>query len=128
MEYMYCNRHNADNSNNIYTELKQHGINIINLALYFIIPILFARQWQTLIDSAVLYLLCFIYILIFSVGRIGHIDINAGYNFVYSIIGSIDYKIFIINIYLIQKYFGGIRLWKTQKRLIFQKDLKTKKE
>lgn len=102
--------------------------NVINLVLYFIIPLCFTRQWQTLIDSGILYFASFIYILIFSVGRIGHIDTSAGYNFIYSVIGSFDYKIFIVNIYLIQKYFGGIRLWKTQKRLILQKDLRTSAE
>lgn len=100
-------------------------INIINLALYFIIPLCFTRQWQTIIDSAFLYATSLLYCLIFFVGRIGQIEANAGYNFIYSIIGSIDYKIWYITIFLIQNYFGGIRLWKTQKRLILQKDLKT---
>lgn len=107
--------------------LPQGNVNvsgIFNLVLYFIIPLLFTKQWQTLIDSAVLYIASILYCLIFFVGRIGHIDTSAGYNFIYNIIGSIDYKIWYVVVYLIQKYFGGIRLWKTQKRLILQKDLK----
>ena len=98
--------------------------NIVNLALSFIIPLLLTKQWQTIIDSAFLYATSLLYCLIFLVGRIGQIETNAGYNFVYNIIGSIDYKIWYVTIFLIQQYFGGIRLWKTQKRLILQKDLK----
>lgn len=108
--------------------LSNTAINVINLVIMFIIPLCFTRQWQTLIDSTILYLLTTLYGLTFLIGRIGEVSQTSGYDFVYNILGSIDYKIFIINIYLIQYYFGGIRLWKTQKRLILQKDLKTKAE
>lgn len=103
-------------------------INIINLFLYFAIPLCFVRQWQAIVDSAFLYIVCLLYSLIFFVGRIGHIDDTAGYNFTYSIIGSIDYKIFIVIMFLIQNYFGGIRLWKNQKRLFLAKDTKMNAE
>ena len=59
----------------------------------------------------------------FSVGRIGGVNAAFAYDFVVSIIGTIDYKLFIVSLYLFVKYLGGIRLWKTQKRLIFQRDL-----
>lgn len=98
--------------------------NIFNMACYFIIPIFFVKHWFCIIESAILYILEIVYAALFLVGRIGTLDTSAAYNFVISVLGTIDYKIFIVCIYLIVKYFGGIRLWKTQKRLIFQADLR----
>lgn len=99
-------------------------INMLNLVCYFIIPLPFVKHWFSLIDSAVLYGLELLYSLMFMVGRIGNISTANGYNFMYSIIGTIDYKLFIVALFLTINYFGGIRLWKTQKRLILQKELK----
>ena len=98
------------------------AINIVNILLYFIIPLCITRRWFTLIDSAFLYLTTMLYGLIFLVGRIGSIE-NANFNFVYGILGMIDYKLFIFSMYLYIKNFGGIKLWKKQKKLICQKDL-----
>lgn len=99
--------------------------NIVNLVLYFIIPLIFTRQWQTIIDTIFIYLFGLCYSLLFLAGRIGNIKINSAYIFTYNALGTIDYKLFFVALYLFIKNFGGIRLWKTQKRLIFQKDLKT---
>lgn len=100
---------------------------IITNAFYalciFIVPLPFVRNWFSLIDSTTLYLIEMLYCLIFMVGRIGNIDINATYNFVYSVLGTIDFKLFIVALFLIINYFGGIRLWKKQKRLILMKNL-----
>lgn len=100
--------------------------NAFYLVCYLIIPIFFTKKWFSLIENILLYALQFLYALIFLTGRIGGIDVNSGYNFIYSVLGSIDYKLFIVALYLIIKYFGGIKLWKNQKRLIFQTDLRTK--
>ena len=105
------------NGNNIYT-------NIFYLVCYFIIPIFFVKNWFSIIESAILYALEMLYAVLFLVGRIGNLDVDSTYNFIVSVLGTIDYKLFIVSLYLVIKYFGGIRLWKTQKRLIFQTDLK----
>ena len=102
-------------------------INIFNLVCYFIIPLFFVKHWFSIVESAILYILQTIYAILFLVGRIGGVDENAAYNFIYNVLGTIDYKLFIVSLYLVIKYFGGIKLWKTQKRLIFQADLPTKK-
>ena len=102
-------------------------INIFNLVCYFIIPLFFVKHWFSIVESAILYILQTIYAILFLVGRIGGVDENAAYNFIYNVLGTIDYKLFIVSLYLVIKYFGGIRLWKTQKRLIFQADLPMKK-
>lgn len=99
--------------------------NIFYMLCIFLIPLPFVRHWFSLIDSAVVYGLGCLYGLIFLVGRIGGINID-GFNFVANIIGTIDYKLFMITLYLIINYFGGIRLWKNQKRLILQKNLMKK--
>ena len=102
--------------------------NLFYMACYFIVPIPFVKHWSCLIEGAILYALQILYAALFLTGRIGGIDTDAAYNFIYNVLGTIDYKLFIVAVYLIIKYFGGIRLWKTQKRLIFQTDLQTKKE
>lgn len=96
--------------------------NIFCAVCMFAIPLVFVRHWFSLIDSAVVYVLGLIYSAFFVVGRIGGINIEA-YNFVANVIGSIDYKLFIVSLFLTINYFGGIRLWKKQKRLILQKQL-----
>ena len=101
--------------------------NIFYLICILIIPIFFVKKWYSIFENALLYAISMLYGIVFLVGRIGIFSETAAYNFVYNVLGTIDYKIFIVCIYLIVKYFGGIRLWKTQKRLIFQADLPTKK-
>lgn len=102
--------------------------NIFNLLCYFIIPLIFVKHWFSLIESAILYILELAYSALFLVGRIGGINTEAAYSFVASILGTIDYKLFIVSLYFVIKFLGGIKLWKTQKRLIFQVDLRIKKD
>lgn len=99
--------------------------NIFYLICYFAMPLPFVRHWFSLIDSAVMYGTGLLYSLIFMVGRIGSLEVNT-FNFIASVMGTIDYKLFGVAIYLTINYFGGIRLWKSQKRLILQKELTTK--
>lgn len=94
--------------------------NLFYMACYFIIPLCFRREWFSLLESAILYGLQILYAALFLTGRIGGIDTQAAYNFVISVLGTIDYKLFVVAMYLFIKYFGGIKLWKKQKRLIFQ--------
>lgn len=94
------------------------AINIINLVAYFAIPFCFRRDVWSLIDSTVLYATSLLYSLLFLVGRIGVVEEDATYNFVYNVLGSIDYKIWYVVVYLIQKYCGGIILWKKQRQPI----------
>lgn len=100
--------------------------NVVNLVLILILPVLTTKRFFTFIDCVFLYALMTLYGLSFLTGRIGDISQESGYNFVYNVLGTIDYKLFIVVVYMIQKYFGGIRLWKNQKRPILAKDPKTK--
>ena len=97
--------------------------NVINLVFIFIIPLLFIRKWYVLLDSLFVYILMFLYSALFLIARTGNIDINGAYNFIYGVLTSIDTKLFIATLYLYIKNFGGVKLWKNQKRLICQRDL-----
>lgn len=97
--------------------------NIYYMLGYLLVPIIFVRKWYSLLDNIILYIIAFLYALLFLVGRIGKTE-NASYNFVIQVLTTIDYKLFFVSLYLFICNFGGIKLWKTQKRLIFQKDPK----
>lgn len=97
-------------------------VSIFYLFCYMFIPLVFIRKWWSLIDSAVLYVLQLLYSVIFMVGRIGKLD-SLSFNFICNVVGCIDYKLFIVAMYLVIYNFGGIRLWKNQKRLILIKSL-----
>lgn len=102
--------------------------NIFYVACYLIIPVLFVKHWFVYVEVVCIYLLSFLYALCFLTGRIGSVDLStSAYNFIYNVLGCIDFKLFFVALYLFVKYFGGIRLWKSQKRLIFQTDLTTNK-
>ena len=85
---------------------------IINLIYYFVPHLIIRKKWITLLESAFLYLLIILYSILFLVGRIGIISETQAYNFISNVLGSIDYKLFIVSIYLYIKNFEGIRLWK----------------
>lgn len=102
--------------------------NIFNLAVILILPVLCTRELRTIVDSIFLYALMLLYGVLFLYGRVGELDTNSAYNFIYNIVGVLDYKLFIVVIYAYVKYYGGIKLWKTQKRLFLQKDLTKQKE
>lgn len=99
--------------------------NLFYMTCILFIPVFFVKTWFSFLENAIMYALCMLYGIVFLVGRIGGVDDTSAYNFTASVLGTIDYKLFIISLYLFVKNFGGIKLWKGQKRLIFQKDLST---
>lgn len=107
-------------------EYVQTFVNLFNMFCMFFVPLLFVKHWFSLIDSAFVYAVEMIYCLLFMVGRIGTLDASGGFNFIYSVLGTIDFKLFTVALYLTINYFGGIRLWKKQKRLILMKNLPNK--
>lgn len=102
--------------------------NIFNLCIILFVPVICTREIRTIIDSIFLYAIMLLYSVIFLVGRTGSLDTNSAYNFEYNIVSILDYKLFITVTYFYIKHYGGIRLWKTQKRLLLQKDLKKTQE
>jgi hypothetical protein len=86
--------------------------NIISIVSYYVVAFCFQRKWIVLIETTIIYLIGFIYSALFLMGRIGFVNGTQGYNFIFSVLGSIDYKLFIVSIYLFLKNFGGVKLWK----------------
>lgn len=86
--------------------------NIINLSAYFIVPFIFKRKWITLLESLVFYIIYTLYAICFLYGRIGFIESQQTHNFLFNVLGTIDFKLFIVSFYLFIKNFGGIKLWK----------------
>lgn len=100
--------------------------NIFNLLAILFVPVLYTRKLVVVFDSIFLYALELLYSVLFLVGRAGNLDTGSAYIFIYNVFGVIDFKLFIVSIYLFIKYYGGIQLWKNQKRLLFQNSLMTK--
>lgn len=99
--------------------------NVYYALCYLFVPIIFVRKWYSLLDNVILYITALLYGLLFSVGRIGGITQEYAYNFVVQVLSGIDYKLFFVALYLYIKNFGGIKLWKKQKRPFFRTDLST---
>lgn len=101
--------------------------NVYYMSCILLIPTAFVKTWFSLLENIIFYVISMLYGVIFLVGRIGNVsDVNS-YNFIYNVLGTIDFKLFFVALYLVVKNLGGIKLWKTQKRLIFQTDLSTVK-
>lgn len=85
---------------------------IINLLYYFVPHLIIHRKWKTLFESAFVYLTILLYSLLFLVGRISFVDGKQAYNFITSVLTTIDLKLFVVSLYLFLKNFGGVKLWK----------------
>lgn len=90
-----------------------YPFNMICANLFWIgISCILRRDLACIVDILLLYIFMSIYSLLFVVGRIGGIDNTIIYSYYYTVLGAIDYKLFIVSLYLIIKQFGGIKLWK----------------
>lgn len=95
-------------------------VNSFYMLCYLVIPIFFVKKWWSILENLLLYVIGFLYCVIFLVGRIGNLQLESAYNFIYNILGTIDYKLFIVSLYLVIKYFGGIKICSAT---FFQKSL-----
>ena len=69
------------------------------------------------IDAIALYVILCLYAALFLIAKFGGLALNYGYSFYANIVGIIDYKLFIVTLYLYVKYKGGIKLWMKRKLL-----------
>lgn len=92
--------------------------NIYYMLCVIVLPFVLKRKLIVLIESGLLYVVSFIYGITFLIGRIETPETNAAYDYAVGILSTIDYKLFIVSIYLFLKSKGGITLWKKKK--IFQ--------
>lgn len=88
-------------------------------ALLLIIPLLLRKdKLNALIDFIVFYAIMTLYGLFVTFAKFGTAGNDAVFSFYYNIAATIDYKLFIVTLFLFIKHTGGIRLWK-EKRAIF---------
>ena len=85
---------------------------VINLLYYFVPHLIIHKKWKTLVESAFVYALLILYSLLFLVGRIGFVDGKQAHDFVTNVLTTIDYKLFVVSLYLFINNFGGVKLWK----------------
>ena len=100
---------------------------IVQFILYFGLPILITKDKFSLLDSLILFIITNLYSAVFCYGRFGNVETYYAYSYIHGVLSTIDYKLLFVAIYLIIKNFGGIRLWKNQKRLLFQTKQNPKK-
>jgi hypothetical protein len=84
--------------------------NLILLFCVVILPAIIQRNIKYSIKSIIVYLIILLYSAIFLVGRIGNIPSDGSYNFCYNVMGALDYKLFIIVLYLFYINWGYL-LW-----------------
>lgn len=79
--------------------------------------LLHKKPLYALIDFFALYILMTLYGLIVTYAKFGIASNNTMYSFYYSAMGIIDYKLFIVTLFLFIKYKGGIKLWRIKRKL-----------
>lgn len=91
---------------------------ITDCVLMFAFPILFRKdRWWAVVDTIFIYIVMCLYGSLFMIAKFGGFSTDYGYSFYANIIGLIDYKLFIVTMYLYTKYRGGIKLWMKRRLL-----------
>lgn len=95
--------------------------NLLDMAFIILLPLVYNyTEWKiSLRDNIIFYILVFAYSATFMFGRVGNV-FDAKMNFMVTMLSSIDYKILFVAIYLVVKMYGGIKLWKGQKKPFFK--------
>ena len=88
---------------------------------YAVLCILLFRKhrFDGLVDYIALFIIMNLYSLVFVVARFGGLETDMACCFYMGLVSVIDYKLFIVTLYMYIKYKGGLKLWK-MKRKIFQ--------
>lgn len=91
---------------------------IADFVLLVSLPILLRKdRLYGFIDAIALYMILCLYASLFLLAKFGGLTLDYGYSFYANIIGIIDYKLFVVTLYLYIKYKGGVKLW--MKRRLF---------
>lgn len=95
--------------------------NLLDIAFIVGLPLVYNyTDWKTsLRDNILFYILVLCYSATLLFGRVG-IVYEAKMNFAVQILTIIDYKILFVALYLVVKLYGGIKLWKGQKKPFFK--------
>jgi hypothetical protein len=87
-----------------------------NIVIMLLLSLGLRPQLHVILDYAFLYFLLNSYGVLVLLIKFGNVDVSYGMSFFYNVAAMIDYKLFIVSVYLFTKYKGGFRLWKTMKR------------
>lgn len=93
---------------------------LFDLSFWIIIPLIFRKdKFKAIVDEILLYAILTAYAALTLVGKFGELESSQVYSFYKNVASMIDYKLFIVTLYLFVKRKGGIRLWwKTKKRFL----------
>lgn len=87
-----------------------------NIAIMLLASLMLRPKLHLILDYAFLYFLLNSYGVLVLLVKFGNVDVSYGMSFFYNVAAMIDYKLFVVSVYLFTKYKGGFRLWKTMKR------------
>jgi hypothetical protein len=87
------------------------GQTMFNLSCMVVIPVIVRRQLRAIVEGILFAVVMTLYSLMFIYGRLGENDVmSANYNFVYGMVASLDYYLFVVSIYAVRKYIGGSKM------------------
>ena len=97
---------------------------LINMSCMCLLTVILRKDHvHGLIDFVVLAILMTLYAALLQITKFGTVSSDSANDFYKGIVSVIDYKLFIVTLYMFIKYKGGIKLWK-MKRKLFQIDPK----
>lgn len=86
-----------------------------DLFLWIAIPLTLRKdKLKTIVDEVLLYAILTAYAALTLIGKFGELESSQVYSFYKNVASMIDYKLFIVTLYLFIKKKGGIKLWKTK--------------
>ena len=85
---------------------------VVDIAILLLLSVLSRRKWSTIVDFLFLYALMTLYGFLSVFAKTGSVSVGNRTSFYVGIITGIDYKLFIVTLYLYTLMKGGIRLWK----------------
>lgn len=91
---------------------------LLDAAIMLIVALIFQRRWKAVFDFLFLYLLMTLYGAFVLFVKIGAVSVSDRLSFYSNVVTMIDYKLFIVTLYLFTKMKGGIAVWKTKLRLL----------
>lgn len=95
---------------------------LINMSCMCLLTVILRKDHvHGLIDFVVLAILMTLYAALLQITKFGAVSSDSANDLYKGIVSIIDYKLFIVTLYMFIKYKGGIKLWK-RKRKLFQID------
>lgn len=87
--------------------------------LMLLVPLITRKDigW-IILDFLFLYALMTLYSLMLTAAKFGGLSMDYTYSFYANVAAMLDFKLFIVTLYLYTRYKGGIKLWMKKRRLL----------